>query len=219
MNPFRLIASVICGVCLLGLQAYAQLPQEGHASYYGQKFHGRTTANGERFSMWQLTAAHRTLPFDTKIKVTNLANGKSVELRVNDRGPFVAGRILDVSRGAAAKLGMIESGTARVRIESAVADQKLELEEGEYYAINVNRTPLRGFGIQVASYKGFDNLVRRLDELLDKNLGKLHVQVASIDGDRFYRVILGGFPTREAAEKKLATLKKDIKDSFVLELM
>ena len=89
----------------------------GVASYYADKFHGRTTANGETFDMYALTAAHRTLPFGTKLKVTSLANNRSVLVRINDRGPFVNGRIIDLSLGAATELQMIQSGLAPVKLE------------------------------------------------------------------------------------------------------
>lgn len=90
---------------------------EGVSSYYGPKFHGKLTANGETFDMYKMTAAHKTLPFGTKIKVTNLDNNKNVVVVINDRGPFVKNRILDLSFGAAKRIDMIGSGTARVRIE------------------------------------------------------------------------------------------------------
>jgi rare lipoprotein A len=86
------------------------------ASYYADKFHGRKTSNGEIFNMYALTAAHKTLPFNTKIKVTNLSNGKSVIVRVNDRGPFVKGREIDLSKAAAVQLDMIKSGTTKVKL-------------------------------------------------------------------------------------------------------
>lgn len=89
----------------------------GHASYYGKRFHGRTTANGEKFNMNAMTAAHKSLPFGTKVKVTNRTNGKSVVVRINDRGPYIGGRVIDLSRGAAAKIGMIHTGTANVQID------------------------------------------------------------------------------------------------------
>ncbi len=89
----------------------------GTASWYGSKYHGRTTASGERFDMEALTAAHRHLPFGTRIRVTNLANGRKLVLKINDRGPFIAGRILDVSRRAARDLGFLEAGLAELRIE------------------------------------------------------------------------------------------------------
>lgn len=90
---------------------------EGRASWYGGKFHGRRTANGERFDMDDLTAAHRTLPFGTKVRVTNARNGRSVIVRINDRGPFIGGRVIDLSRGAADAIGMVRTGVAPVRIE------------------------------------------------------------------------------------------------------
>ena len=89
----------------------------GEASYYGPGFAGRLTANGERFNPSELTAAHKTLPFGTTLRVTNERNGKSVVVRVNDRGPYAGNRILDLSQGAASEIGMIASGTARVRID------------------------------------------------------------------------------------------------------
>lgn len=89
----------------------------GVASYYGKRFHGRLTANGERFNMNAMTAAHKTLPFGTKVRVTNSRNGRSVVVRINDRGPFIRGRTIDLSRGAAQKIGMISTGHARVKLE------------------------------------------------------------------------------------------------------
>lgn len=89
----------------------------GVASWYGQKFHGRRTANGERFNMNDLTAAHRSLPFGTKVRVTNHQNGRSVVVRINDRGPFTGKRIIDLSHKAASQIGMINRGTASVQLE------------------------------------------------------------------------------------------------------
>ena len=91
--------------------------QLGTASWYGDPFHGRVTANGEIYNMYELTAAHRALPFGTQIRVTNLKNDRSVTLRVNDRGPYVPGRFLDVSYGAASQLNFVGSGLAEVRVE------------------------------------------------------------------------------------------------------
>ncbi len=91
--------------------------ETGMASWYGPDYHGRQTASGERYNMFEYTAAHRTLPFGTKLKVKNLENGREVSVIVNDRGPFVKGRILDVSYVAARDLDMTRNGTAKVRIE------------------------------------------------------------------------------------------------------
>ena len=89
----------------------------GNSSWYGSKFHGRLTASGEKYNMYKMTAAHKTLPMQTMLKVTNKANGKSVIVRVNDRGPFVKNRMIDVSKAAAQKLAMTGSGVTRVKIE------------------------------------------------------------------------------------------------------
>ena len=93
-----------------------KITETGKASYYADKFQGRRTASGEVFRQRKMTAAHRTLHFGTRVKVTNLDNGRSIKVRVNDRGPFVAGRIIDLSSNAARKLGMKQAGVANVRI-------------------------------------------------------------------------------------------------------
>jgi len=93
------------------------LVETGLASWYGRRFHGNLTASGEVFNQEKLTAAHRTLPWGSRVKVTNLTNGKSVEVRINDRGPFGKGRIIDMSRAAAKVLGMVGSGITTVRVE------------------------------------------------------------------------------------------------------
>ncbi len=90
---------------------------EGLASWYGRQFHGRRTASGERYDMNKLTAAHRSLPFNTKVRVTNLENGRSIIVRINDRGPSIRNRIIDVSRAAARRLDFEQQGIVRVRIE------------------------------------------------------------------------------------------------------
>ena len=90
---------------------------QGAASWYGPGFYGRTTANGERFSKGTLTAAHRTLPFGTKVRVTNLSNGRSVVVRINDRGPFKYHRVIDLAHGAASQLQMMQAGEVPVKLE------------------------------------------------------------------------------------------------------
>jgi rare lipoprotein A len=98
--------------------AEASRPQQfGVASYYARRHHGRRTANGERFDMDQLTAAHRTLPFGTVVRVTDVASGRSVVVRINDRGPYAAGRVIDLSRAAARQLGMLDAGVTKVRLD------------------------------------------------------------------------------------------------------
>lgn len=99
----------------------------GTASWYGPGFHGRRTSSGERFDQQELTAAHRTLPFGSTIRVTNIDNGKSVVVRINDRGPFIRGRIIDLSRGAAQRIGMMGAGTARVELASLASGTRKEV--------------------------------------------------------------------------------------------
>ena len=90
---------------------------QGTASYYGGKFHGRKTASGERFNQNALTAAHKTLPLGTKVRVTNLRNGETVDVKINDRGPYHKGRVIDLSKSAARELRMLGAGTAKVKVE------------------------------------------------------------------------------------------------------
>lgn len=104
--------------------------QQGIASWYGAKFHGHATSNGETFDMYQISAAHKTLPLPTWVKVTNLDNGESINVRVNDRGPFHEGRIIDLSYAAAVKLGFQDKGTAPVLVEAL---QGAELDTASYY--------------------------------------------------------------------------------------
>src|SRR5690625_1463118 len=99
---------------------------EGRASWYGPEFHGKRTANGETYNMNQLTAAHRTLPFNTRVRVDNLENGQSVIVRINDRGPYIGNRIIDLSREAATQLGMIRNETANVRLRSEEHTSELQ---------------------------------------------------------------------------------------------
>jgi rare lipoprotein A len=109
---------LIAVACVSFLTSCARkITETGKASFYADKFQGRKTASGEIFKQEKLTAAHRTLPFGTKVKVINVANGRSVNVTINDRGPFAAGRIIDVSKKAARKLGMVDAGVASIEIK------------------------------------------------------------------------------------------------------
>ena len=127
-NPVALAVTIMILMgCGTGSPRFASSPSvepwtgstelEGVASYYAHEFDGRTTANGEVYDMNALTAAHRSFPFGTLLRITNVENGKSVVVRVNDRGPFVEGRIIDLSLGAAKAVGMIQHGTTMVKID------------------------------------------------------------------------------------------------------
>jgi rare lipoprotein A len=112
-----LTLAAACAAATLAPAAAGAFSQTGMGSYYGRELHGRRTASGERFNHAALTAAHRTAAFGTRLKITNLSNGRSVVVRVNDRGPFIRGRVVDISSGAAHHIGMHGRGVARVRIE------------------------------------------------------------------------------------------------------
>ena len=135
---------------------------EGRASWYGPKFAGRPTANGEIFDPNQLTAAHKTLPFGTMVRVYNLDNGSSVVVRINDRGPFKPGRIIDLSRAAAENIEMIGSGTAQVRLELVSSNAPSTLSAARASAVRASPVAhqyslasdlqLRGFNIAYEHY-------------------------------------------------------------------
>lgn len=128
IRRFNQIAMFSLCLCILFFSGCASHPQNkpdsdwvgyresGTASYYGKKYHGRKTASGERFNQYAMTAAHKKLPFGTKVEVTNLENSRKVTVTINDRGPFVKGRIIDLSRSAFAKVGNLKSGLLKVKI-------------------------------------------------------------------------------------------------------
>lgn len=155
--------------------------QEGIASWYGAKFHGRQTSNGERFDVYQLTAAHKHLPLPTYVRVTNLGNGKKTIVRVNDRGPFHENRVIDLSYAAAVKLGFHDKGTARVRIE--VVEPYNEVVETASYLVHAGgyaRLPSADASKEeIAALTGFAGVVIRTAK------------------DGLYRVQLG--PVKEGA--------------------
>jgi rare lipoprotein A len=156
--------------------------QQGIASWYGKDFHGKQTSSGEVYDMYQLTCAHQTLPLGTMVMVTNLENGKSVELKVNDRGPFVKGRIIDVSYAAAKMLEMSEKGTAMVKVE--VFGPVIE--------------EIQRFTLQVGSFVDETN-AQRLAEQLRKSFENVHVTTMETQTQKYHRVRVGQFETRESA--------------------
>lgn len=174
----------------------------GVASWYGPDFHGKPTASGETYDQNGLTAAHRTLPFNTVVKVTNLDNGKSVTVRINDRGPYVGNRVIDLSRGAAEQLDMIRAGTARVRIELVSSEQPVSRRQGR-----------ESFTVQVASYTSKS----QADDLA-KEIRGAFVHQARVEGRTYYRVYVGRFENRNDAERAMNDLKRRGYDGFVKQL-
>ena len=164
----------------------------GTASWYGEPFHGRRTANGEVYDMHRLTAAHKTLPFDTLLRVENLDNGREVVVRVNDRGPFVKGRILDLSYGAARTLGMHVAGLARVRI-TVVEDVPGFLVDQRSFTIQIGAFQDRGHADALARDargRGFDARVEA-------------------EGP-WFRVRVGSYGSRRDAERELGRVEKRV---------
>lgn len=169
-----------------------QLSQIGIASWYGPGFHGKLTADGTVYDQNTLTAAHKTLPLGSRVLVKNLMNGKSVNVLINDRGPFVAGRVIDLSYRAARELDMIAPGTAPVRID--VLDPG-----GEELASIRDRLD---YTIQIGSFATENNALRlkeQLEERYDRELD-LSIQSRATSAGTFYRVHLGTFSTRTQAE-------------------
>jgi len=200
--------------------------QTGKASFYADSFEGSPTASGEKYKASKFTAAHRTLPFGTVLKVTNLANNESVEVTVNDRGPFVEGRVIDVSKAAAEKLGFFNQGVANVRIEvvdagngkgktQPVVVEHVAVEEREFYDFDIAKISPTGFGVQLGTYQELANLFRITDNLKNKYKKKVTVQVKVVNGVKYYSLILGPFSTQPKAENFLEGLKKQFPDSFV----
>ena len=156
--------------------------QYGVASWYGGEFHGRSTSSGEVYDMYQLTCAHNTLPLGTVVMVTNLENGRSLELKVNDRGPFVKERIIDVSYAAAQMLGIWEKGTAPVKVE----------------VISLAIEPVLRFTLQVGSFTDETN-AQRLAEQLRKSFENVYVATVETLTQKYHRVRVGQFDTKDAA--------------------
>jgi rare lipoprotein A len=210
-------------VCVLAPAARGQVDigysEVGIASYYGSEFHGRSTATGERFNMWAMTAAHKSLPYDARVRVTNLENNQSVVVRINDHGPFKPGRIIDLSKGAAARIGMIAKGTTKVRLEvidiDAREDYQKEKGNTEFYSVDLSRDDIDGFAIQVASFSEMANLIRHVSRLQEKGISNVHVQMATVEGTVMHRIVVGGFATETQAAGALLRLREKGINGFV----
>ncbi|WP_187262218.1 septal ring lytic transglycosylase RlpA family protein [Pontibacter beigongshangensis] len=171
--------------------------QTGTASWYGSKYHGKKTSSGERFNKNELTAAHKKLPFGTKVKVTNLDNNKSVIVRINDRGPFVGNRIIDVSEAAARILEIRSAGLGEVKVEIlgqpgkelASLEDTAEAADDEVYTIQA------GAFLQPKFAKAFSEKLKAFDKHLPIELTQEHVNGTSV-----HRISAGRFENRQQAE-------------------
>ncbi|MRI58855.1 MAG: septal ring lytic transglycosylase RlpA family lipoprotein [Epsilonproteobacteria bacterium] len=166
----------------------------GIASWYGEDFHGKRTSNGEIYDMYDLTAAHKTLPMNTMVKVTNLRNGKSVVVRINDRGPFVAGRIIDLSYAAAKRIGLVGAGTAPVELEVLGFDSVIDSSRQKKEVI------LTDYAVQIGSFRRFQGakITQEKNASVDGRYRAV-IKEYRVDGEPLYRVWLVGFGSEAEA--------------------
>ncbi len=182
--------------------------ERGRASWYGRKFHGRRTSSGEPYDMYAMTAAHKTLPLPTYVKVTNLANGKQVILRVNDRGPFHNNRIIDLSYSAAMKLDMFSKGTAQVEVEAL--DPGINHQTGTPVPVplqtqpvmtsqaNKSKDEIQSFYLQAGAFSDQANAHQLKQRIQDAGLR--NADIHQIPEDALYRVRLGPYSRKETLE-------------------
>lgn len=232
-------------IMLFSMSIFAQT-QTGKASFYANKFEGRQTASGEIYSHHKMTAAHRKLPFGTKVRVTNLTNNKSVIVEINDRGPFIRGRIIDLSRSAAKKLDFIGLGVADVTmqvldasVDVSTADDKIDkapaqntpitstpttpqtknkFENKEFYKLTVEKLNPNFFGVQIGSFQELANLIRLADNLKLSYNKDVTVQVKTFNEVKVYTLILGEFKNRLAAERFRDKIDKKYPDAFIVDM-
>ncbi len=200
----------------------------GVASWYGPNFHGKQTSNGEWYNMHAMTAAHKTWPMDTMVRVDNLKNGKSVTVRINDRGPFVSGRVIDCSYAAGKAIGLDKTGIAPVRLtvlgfagkvyhkpKKPVQVKKDEAVQSVTDYQQPTRVLLSNFAVQVGAFRRHEGAVKFRDEhqALDRSK-KVIVKESTMDGERIYRVWVTGFATEEEAKDFIA--QNSIAGGFVI---
>lgn len=216
--------------------------QSGKASFYARKFNGRRTSSGEIYMNSLMTAAHRTLPFNTVVRVTNLDNNKMVEVRVNDRGPKYKSRIIDLSRNAAKELDIIRQGVGNVKVEvvqlyytpvdsdsiriqaqksnppidTNVYADTANMNKSAWYKVLVKDVVPIGFGIQVGAFSQYTNMMKEIDTLQSLFSYSILVQSIKTNDQLFYRVILGPFENKEQAQQAMFEIRKKKIKGFIL---
>jgi rare lipoprotein A len=197
------------------IESHEGFVQTGIASWYGKDFHGKSTSNGERYDMHAMTAAHKTLPLGVYVSVRNRDNGREAVVRVNDRGPFVKGRIIDLSYAAAKKLGVDRAGTAPVRVE-ALGYRKDGSGSSDYVAPATYDSG--NYTVQVGSFKEYAN-AERLSGEMKKLYGFSDIKLTNVNGEFFYRVYAGKYSSLKAAETAgNAFTERGYPGSFVVSL-
>ena len=191
----------------------------GISSWYGPNFHGKKTSSGEIYNMYAHTAAHKTWPIGTVVRVTNLENGRKTVVRINDRGPFVKGRVIDCSYRAGKELGLDRTGIAKVKLEvigleGRVSSKAAALKERVYR--RDRRLPRRDFGLQVSAFRSYESAKSFLDRYADSGMRSKAVISKGVDkkGQPLYRVLLSGFGSKEEAQS--FKRKYALADAFVV---
>ena len=194
---------------------------EGMASYYAEPYNGRPTANGEIFNTYeQLTAAHRTLPFNTMVRVTNKTNGQEVDVRINDRGPFIDGRVIDLSVAAAKKIDMVRAGVVPVKltiIKAGTVAAARPVSGSKNPPSNPPSSPPSNqpwFAVQVGAFAN-EQAAQDLKKRLERKFSGVSVQTLA-GSQTVYRVRVGHEQDLQAAEKLAQQLRKESLDSFVV---
>lgn len=188
---------------ILPIFMFADGEMKGIASWYGPKFHGKLTANGERFNTYSLTAAHKTLPLNSVVKVTSLVNGKEVIVRINDRGPYAKGRVVDLSKAAAVRLDMLKAGTMPVKLEV------LRLGDNKYQRYSPTR-----YDIQVASFKDMKKAQTLCGKLAKENV-KAVISQKKVSGTIVYRVEIRDLTYGMLHAQKIALHSAGIHDYLI----
>ena len=186
----------------------ARFQQKGIASWYGNKFHGERTSSGEDYDMYAMTAAHKTLPIPVYVEVTNHDNGRKAIVKVNDRGPFHEGRIIDLSYAAATKLGVAMSGTANVSIRVVTTKN----EEKRQRSAAIVESPVSDgdkLYVQVAAFSTEENALSHLGKLQGEGFSDVRLHIESKKGKALYRVRIGPLPSEHVAKQVLSQLKQN----------
>jgi rare lipoprotein A len=181
------------------LDQYGEYDEHGIASWYGQKFNGRKTSSGEVYSICEFTAAHKTLPLPSYVRVTNSKNGKSVVVRVNDRGPFHEGRIIDLSYVAAIRIGLDKTGTAPVRVELVKAGDWPNTTRPALESARHSNTDDE-VSLQFGSFADKDNAKRLQDRLQTADIGDIELDKVEIQGRTIWRVLLQSVKNEQLAD-------------------
>lgn len=196
----------VFGVSYRPLTSAGGYRERGVASWYGKKFHGQHTSNGEIYDMYAMTAAHKTLPLPSYARVTNLNNGKSVIVRVNDRGPFLDNRLIDLSYAAAYRLGILGTGTGIVEVEGLSGDEPATTVASAAPArISPIATAEAGAAprlyLQAGAFGNRDNADNLRNRLVEAKIVPVHVEPAQVDGQALFRVRIGPLDSVEASDR------------------